>query len=134
MKEQLISYETAVLAKEKGFEGQCTHCYDENKELEAAIDFNGELYFSSEDVDNANENGYEMTVLAPTQSLLQKWLREKHNIVLCIENAYDTMLGYNRGFVYTIDGIVYHNSYGDCYEEYEQALEEGLEASLKLIQ
>lgn len=60
MKEQFISYETALLAKEKGFDYTSV-----------------ELFYSSETkVKSVSYN----EIQAPTQSLLQKWLREKHGI------------------------------------------------------
>ena len=76
MEEQLISFETAKLAKEKGFDWICRVFYEDwdNNELHEPIspsDFN-------------NEHVWEKTISAPTQSLLQKWLREVHDIKMCV--------------------------------------------------
>ena len=85
MTEQLISKETAVLAKEKGF-----------------------------DLNNHLKNGN-----PPTQSLLQKWLREKHNIDISI-------LG-TSGFYYIgIHKKDFHNLlkyFHPNFKLYEEALE-----------
>jgi len=66
MKEQLISFKTAKLAKEKGFNEPCSMWYE------------GHTLSPSEKPGYNSEDPTEYA--APTQSLLQKWLREKHNI------------------------------------------------------
>ena len=60
-------------------------------------------------------------------SLLAKWLREEHNIHLI---AYKNINidGYDWCYI-TTDGITNINS----YKTYEEALEAGLQATLKLI-
>ena len=62
-----------------------------------------------------------------SQSLLAKWLREEHNIHLI---AYKNINidGYDWCYI-TTDGITNINS----YKTYEEALEDGLQAALKLI-
>ena len=105
MKEQLISFETAKLAKEKGF--------------------NIKIYKNTID--------YELN--PPTQSLLQKWLREVHKIHIEIEIAADEELVNIIPFIYQIS--IYKQKEGyfprDFYNTYEEALEEGLLEALKLI-
>ena len=56
MTDTLVSFAAAILAKEKGFNEPCSHRYN----VGATSELND--------------------LLAPTQSLLQRWLREKHNI------------------------------------------------------
>lgn len=76
---------------------------------------------------------------APTQSLLQKWLREKHNIVVLVEFNDGTYTQDNfTFFIYKNDIAVKHhgipkNSELKSYNTYEKALEEGLLQALKLI-
>ena len=62
-----------------------------------------------------------------SQSLLAKWLREENNIHLI---AYKNINidGYDWCYI-TTDGITNINS----YKTYEEALEDGLQAALKLI-
>ena len=81
MKEQLISFETAKLAKEKGFNIEVKTYFDIKKFGDKPCEFYGRLnandYNSWDDKLKKNINaGY---ISAPTQSLLQKWFREVHN-------------------------------------------------------
>jgi hypothetical protein len=112
MKEQLITFETAKLAKEKGFNELCTFCYD----LESNKNIAKTNYRNSESrVGNLS---------APTQSLLQKYLREKYGIkVYCVPNNHDI----NRWHVY-VDRKPIFNDFN-----YEKVLEKGLYKALKLI-
>ena len=61
-------------------------------------------------------------ILAPTQSLLQKWLRETHNIFISINVNYCYKI-YNNDELYE-ESFYYNN--------YEEALEQGLQEALKL--
>ena len=78
MEEQLISYETAKLAKEKGFDEKVYREYDKSgylrctsKSADVVLGPYDELLKSTE-------------YPAPTQSLLQRWLREVHNCFIDI--------------------------------------------------
>lgn len=143
MTDEIIKFDTAKLAKEKGF-GLMTfyYCTKEGKLVEPSIE-NG----SSTDVEFKvyltefleNHNGkYSTTFSAPTQSLLQRWLREKHNINITIVSG---KLGKQWEFILThIDKVdsfheykeFYHSAIGN-FISYEEALEVGLVAALKLI-
>ena len=125
MEEQLISFETAKLAKEKGF-------YQEPNRRKVPYynykgEFNGDVtdwlrkYLREEDTSDVE------SVSAPTQSLLAKWLREEHNIHLI---AYKNINidGYDWCFI-TTDGITNINS----YKTYEEAYEIGLYQALLLL-
>ena len=64
IEEQYVTFETAKLAKEKGFTGiMCNRCYGND----------GQYY--SFNVDNIGDE--DLGLAAPTQSLLARWLREK---------------------------------------------------------
>lgn len=139
MKEQLISLETAKLAKEKGFNEECSHYYDldDSNKLKHTIEgfkynedcmVNIELEFHNHD--NFNRHA------APTQSLLQKWLREEHNIH--IQLHYDCKYKYweFRNFILNKYIDKEHNKvYFECigYNTYEEALEAGLSKALSII-
>jgi hypothetical protein len=113
MKEQLITFETAKLAKEKGL--NLTSFSDKKYYCE-----NGKLYnvwYS------ANKGIY---YIAITQSLLQKWLREKHFIHIY---AYYSLSGY----LYKLDSTRISEVSFNRYDTHEQALEKGLFEALKLI-
>ncbi len=101
MEDTRINFETAKLAKEKG----CN-------------------------LENCTCGGYPDCICSDkriSQSLLSKWLREKHNIHLI---AYKNINidGYDWCFI-TTDGITNINS----YKTYEEAYEIGLREALKLI-
>lgn len=82
--EDYVSFETAKLLKEKGFDGSCHRYYRCDKE---DIDGNGKMFMFASDlngfccVTNSLLNNYgdehEETVLAPTFQMAMKWLREK---------------------------------------------------------
>lgn len=103
MKEQLISFETAKLANKKEFI-ECT----ENRYNKKGT-FNYSKAYS---------------ISAPTQSLLQKWLRETHNIVV--------LVWYNPE-LQEWESHISEKYYESKFETYEEALEKGLQEALKLI-
>jgi hypothetical protein len=113
MKDQLITFKTAKLAKEKGFNliciDGCEYNYTEDGILLGHEDGGHRQY---------------IPYMAPTQSLLQKWLREIHEIdVYCIPSDFETGIWYNN--------IASHNPV--FTGSYEEVLEKGLFEALKLI-
>lgn len=74
MKEQIINLETAKLAKEKGFDLKVIKHYKGDELI-----YNGSLYNFNNPEEQSQWN-IELNS-APTQSLLQKWLREKNIII-----------------------------------------------------
>ena len=126
MEDTRITFETAKLAKEKGFTQETNRFeipyYNYKGEFKGDVsDWRVRKYIRGEDTSNIE------FVSAPTQSLLSKWLREKHNIHLI---AYKNINidGYDWCFI-TTDGITNINS----YKTYEEAYEIGLQEALKLI-
>ena len=140
MKEQLITFETAKLAKEKGFDWATDKHYENsltesiNEEDGKSGPFGwekGEINLQSDyfinnwkECDLSSSSWYLCS--APTQSLLQKWLREEHdyqiNNNMDSQNMYHCMIYRNRD----VAGPFFSYSY-------EEALEKGLQESLKLI-
>ena len=116
MEEQLINFETAKLAKEKGFElDKYLSINDENpKNLNS----------------NYNPRDYQPWYFDLTQSLLQKWLREKYQIDIIILPKEKDKGKFYGGY---IDSESKHQSIGAQFSTYEEALEIGLQESLKLI-
>ena len=116
MEEQLVSYETAVLAKEKGCKCKGQGHYNNKGEL------CGFQYYEWADEDFGD-------VEAPTQSLLQKWLRDEHN----------EHIGLIEGlgkWSFSMRNLKKHNVptiYHVHLNTYEEALEAGLEMTLNLI-
>ena len=119
MKEQIISFETAKLAKEKGLNKVwCNNVY--------CIGYNDIPKIKEITVCDWRDNvDYQFHLaLAPTQSLLQKWLRELYNKHITI--WYNELTEkYRIDTPENLDEIEYNT--------YEQALEEGLYQALKLL-
>lgn len=126
MKDKLVSFTVGKLAKEKGFNIKTKPFYNglqNNKLVESDL------------IGTANQlNDW---YPAPTQSLLRRWLREVHGIIIeidCysdIENSYYEVLIYNP-----FDPIESENGMNipnNEYRTYEEALERGLVEALKLI-
>lgn len=135
MKEQLITVRTAILAKEKGFSFESM---DNNYELGYHDYFywhtnkNRIVAISHYEKDNTHSDGWiSMGLAAPTQSLLQKWLRENHAINMLLEPYPDYYWCYvfrwTKDKQHSLDGP---EGIGDTYED---ALEKGLQKALKLI-
>lgn len=132
MTDQLISFETAKLAKEKGFE------FDSDKAGTYTIsDFSNSTSTSiciSDILEKESENKLWLNINSkPTQSLLQKWLREEHNIDIIIKPWTGDIKGTKT---YAADITIFgSNKYIKCsrYNTYEEALEIGLQSALNLI-
>ena len=125
MEDTRINFETAKLSKEKGFPQEPNRrkvpYYNYKGEFKGDVTDFLRKYLREEDTSDVE------SVSAPTQSMLAKWLREKHNIHLI---AYKNINidGYDWCFI-TTDGITNINS----YKTYEEALEVGLQEALKLV-
>jgi hypothetical protein len=126
MEEKIVSFETAKLAKEKGFSLNC---------------FGQEYYVSEIKLCKSNElldKDLTCVYSAPTQSLLQKWLREEHNLYILLKTIYLEVWDKNGiRFSYCIEDYITEEVHGDetliGYLTYEAALEAGLFKALKLI-
>lgn len=164
MKEQIIEYKTAFLAREKGFDIHCDYRYVENEakgqhnkdlinwkdyRVEECIDYNRDYAYKAVEnlSDTYNEifknNDKDYYLSAPTQSLLQKWLREKHNIHIEV-TPWLQEDGSNEGYGFIIYKtwkeriecelkLLKSNNQIQLKQTYEQALEKSLYESLKLI-
>lgn len=122
MKDELIQFETAVLAKEKGFNEKCNFFFNAGSRWKLQED-NILRQCDEEDI-----------IECPSQSLLQKWLREVHNIHVNCYPWYSPQIK-DIAYSYTIgkkgEGTLINND--EEFKTYEQALEKGLEEGLKLI-
>jgi hypothetical protein len=131
MKEQLVEFETAKLAKEVGFNEFCYSLYqDEQCLLKDCFEYNPSFKYYNSEYKSSSDNPewfLANACSAPTQSLLQKWLREIHGIEVFTKSEYkDTK---KIGFYYGGD-LEYSKP---TYKTYEEALEKGLIEALKLI-
>ena len=129
MKDEIVSIETAKLAKQKGFDWLCSNCYKNT---------DSKLYNSTTRYSAGHPTGTTF-LSAPTQSLLQKWLREKKNIAVAV---YTNTTGYNpcvcKAFKDATCGTdlwfepFCGNNDGGSFDTYEEALEFGLQKALSL--
>lgn len=141
MEEQIVSFETAKSAKEVGFYENCLHFYTKPRSKMYGVDEKGRYYpikNTSKKMYTCGEHaahGKENVMLAPTQSLLQKWLREKHytNIVITLDSyrSYKMMLYVCRPRMSNVQE--HFINWELSYYTYEEALEKGLQEALKLI-
>ena len=128
MQEELTSLKTAKKAKEKGFNLKVRSMFLEDK-----------LYEDTNTKGNYNDvkwvrtwrnSPVDDTISAPTQSLLQRWLREVHKINIVIQ--YWTGLKPHKPVLH-YRTTVNENFFGEHYVTYEEALEEALFEALNLV-
>lgn len=162
MKEQLITFETAKLAKERGFNIPSHSYYFEDgefKEFEIndtygyyGVEYTvnrTEFYNNWNDKMKTTKQGdkcfgcdnnpkYLETFSAPIQSLLQKWLREVHNIHINGEVRWNNFNKKELIYEFWIKDMREVKPSTRVHTEpsilsYEEALEKGLQEALKLI-
>ena len=137
MYDERVSFETAMLAKAKGFDELSPKVYSVRGSVRVLNYWEGE---KEEHFDptfegfvrnsNLNDDLHDTVATAPTQALLQRWLRETHNIHIGVWFSVKEQ-NYNAHAYHGIDleiesEVVYLGSY-------EAALEAGLMEALKLI-
>lgn len=139
MEEQLISFETAKLAYKKGYTRETVgisftstrrNYYNKEGELNGdCTDFIKDIIKHGRDKARINHILYPAT----SQSLLQKWLREKHDIHININTYYFEDL---QKYGYEVEDIIHPEGWtviNSPKVSYEEALEKGLQEALKLI-
>ena len=118
MKEQLINFSTAKLAKEKGFDEIVDYIY-RTAPYEDLIENYNRLKHS---------DGNNPMISAPTQALLQRWLRETHKIYVAALPSYTDTSDNKKHYFELFYGKTLR-LFGDKYSyfpTYEEALEVGL--------
>jgi hypothetical protein len=106
---QLAEYSTTKLAYDKNYPIACTIIYEEDGRTVKHIDF----------------------PKLPTQTELQRWLREFKNIHVFPNTSGGEYYSYHLTYVNT--GNVPDDYNSEWYKSYEEAIEEGLKEALKLI-
>ena len=143
MEDEIVSFETAMLLKEKGFNEPCSYYYEDNELYKLCYyQGNGTGFSRNDSPINDKLSCEEMQCTAPTQSLAQKWLREDRechmfvipslqegNIIYyvhIIRYSNKTYLGHN---------LILKDSNASTmtFTSYEDAIEEGLKYCLKSI-
>lgn len=133
MKEQLISFETAQLAKERGFDIPTLDGFDSKTQYE---------FFDKQTLTDWNNRKSKIIgrsfISRPTQSLLQTWLLEQKgiNIELTFDDGqwfiYVGEFSYPDRFLGLV-ALIECDSFKDAIIKKPLALEKGLQEALKLI-
>ena len=152
MENQLITFETAKLAKEKGFDEECTTYYSPLKKWQLESNYwkqyiVNEEGFAPKICNNSfpciygkekkyhNSKWVNKNITAPTQSLLQKWLREVHMIRVYLIHGTSGSFNFEIYIWDKPNNIGKWSRIGNIssLKTYEEALEKGLFQALKLI-
>ena len=128
--EQYVTFETAKLLKEAGFDSPTRGIYRTNR----TGDHSFAEYNMKQTVDDLSWNagdGFQYEYLAPTKSLAARWLREKHGIHIAVTPS-------NKAWYWelrTTDGAFMAGSaqHNPTFPTYEEALETGLREALEHI-
>lgn len=83
IQEAYVSFETAKLLKEKGFDGECMSMYVTPKP-HAGMGNPNEAKIAPHGRDSHYYDGYLYQCEAPTLQMAMRWLREVHNIFLFV--------------------------------------------------
>lgn len=124
--ESYVSFDTAKMLKEAGFEANLRTRYVEEEKDEGA--------FWASGTKRSDYNYLDDTIACPTQALAAKWLREVYHYAVCVWFSKDhEKWFYAHG---NMDNIVFDTDY--CiseyiYDSYEEGLEAGLQEAVKLI-
>lgn len=122
MKEELISFETAKLAKEKGFIEHESGFYFNEKGILSHCQKLSIISLECKDLINKK------SCFCTTQSLLQRWLRETYKVwIYCIPSKF---LNSKNNSLWSNNIDIRNDIY---FTTYEEALECGLIHGLNLI-
>lgn len=125
IEESYVSFETARLLKEAGFD---VPCYMQYSDL-------GVQWDNAPYPENFNEDDWGYS--CPTQALAARWLREVHRIVVDVAFIPPSVNGdVWQYFVEEMDKMVWIGDFDPSdrkYATYEEAMEAGLKRGLELI-
>ena len=136
--EEICTYEVCKLAKEKGFDEECREFYCDEKSQKRITRISCNRHVTSfdycsnsmlEDYYPPHEYCY---IAAPTQSLLQRWLREERGIEVYVRHFEETnKYPHHFGTIITDDKGEVLEIGGKMFDTYELALEYTLKYVLK---
>ena len=135
IEESYVSFDTAKLLKEAGFEANLKTIYVEEEKDEWA--------FWDSSAKRNNYNYFDDTIACPTQALAARWLREVYGLHVMISPYYDCSVNADGEIVdkrmywgymilYAATGNLAEDN-DERFDNYEQALEAGLQKVIKLI-
>ena len=131
IQEEYVSFETAKLLKEKGFNEECFALYNPD----------GVLIQSGIRLNNIQVGRVKGSYSAPTQQMAMKWLREIHGIHI---QAYCPVFDMDADILGVKYNIVISNLKNRCiafdtdiddneYDSYEEAVESGIKYCLEKL-
>ena len=136
IEEAYISFDTAKLAKEKGFDEPCLRFYSLNYDVHnSLLGLDNKANYISNSKWDSLRCDITNNISAPTQSLLARWLREKHN--MCVE-VYCIACNFIWNICKTDGTDTKSSEYsgpndGGAWDSYEDAMENGLQEALKML-
>ena len=129
IEESYVSFDTAKLLKEAGFEANLKTRYVEEEKDEWA--------FWESGTKRSDYNYFDDTIACPTQALAARWLREVHRIVVDVTFIPPLFDGVNwQYFIGNMEDMVWEGDFEPSdrkYATYEEAFEAGLQEAVKLI-
>lgn len=133
MELQLVSRDTAILAKELGFDWKVLNFYKPVGDEPASLNLNMPYNLNDGEEDGGT------SVSAPEQELLAKWLRDVHNLSIIIHihregwsfNLHKTRNSREKEFLYS--SILSSIASGKYIDTYEEAMEVALLYSLNYL-
>lgn len=127
IKEAYVSFETAKLLKEKGFDSDCFVAYNANGNIESAMELYGEETIT-------NGECSEGDITAPTQQMAMAWLREKRIIITMDYDEYEISDNKKVGYGWNIQKIEKPTEYFKIsihvFDNYEETVEDALKYCL----
>lgn len=129
--EDYVSFETAKLLREKGFNGECFSMYLTPKPHSGMGDPN-EAKIAPHGRDSYYYEGYKYQCEAPTLQMAMKWLREVHNQHIVVE-AYNYMARLRTDYYVEIQNLNEPTAKNFCVNGCmrKRTYEEACEAAIK---
>lgn len=121
MKDQITNFDTAILAKKAGFDECTEYVYTHENLLDPCI---------QDGRSNSTFIGTS-TCSAPTQSLLERWLREKFKLYITI-HYHKSGKFFTQVYDECENGLSME-LFGEMWDTFEIALKEALQYALKTI-
>ena len=124
IEEAYVSFETAKLLKEKGFDEPCEGFYVNSGVLSHTLSNTNNSKWD----EDKSTIGY---ISAPTQQMAMKWLREVHNINIDIVSIWNQIRWEYQIFIITPTTAKCPYVDDTLYMGYEEAVEAALKYTLK---
>ena len=120
--EDYVSFETAKLLKEKGFDSECHSHYYPCHRPDGSVQYHIAEIYSLKSLKDF--------YLAPTLQMAMKWLREVHNLFVDIYYDYDFREGYKFSIHKLTKGTTLETN-NENYSTYEQACDKAIKYCLE---